>query len=194
MAEALHSLLAEPVDAADSDRRADLVLESAWLPVMWMPLTAPLLAESTLHALARHRLALLWGEPDDPGPAWDLRVLYRPGDASATVYALAPGRRASLVEAAKRAGWQWASLQPAFEWAWQLQRKTADGWWVCVEQDRALVARRRQGQWQAFDASASLPEPGTDALAHWQACARHESHRRGLVFDASEPLVAEAGP
>lgn len=168
-------------------RRARLVLESALLPVQCMSLGSEWLGSAGLEALARHRLQQVWGNEFGMGAA--LRLVHRPGSAAALVYALAPGLLAGLREAGASAGWTWTALQPAFEWWQGRMRRLTDGWWVCVEQDRALVACWQQDNWQALDPAAPLPDPRTTgATAHWIGCARHAAHRQGLVFPPSPPL------
>lgn len=179
------------------------------MPVIWLPLHTPMLSRSALQRLVRHRLSMVWATvpgsdagmqgPDATAGSWQLRTDYRPGDPSILAFAMAPGLLADLQQVAANTGWTWASVVPAFAWAWAALRRPADGWYACVEQDRGLVAKRENATWTAFDPAAPAQPAIADAAQHWQSCARRESHRRGIAYSPApvailDPWSGSTGP
>lgn len=147
--------------AARACRHLDVVLESAWLPVMQFDLGDVLWSRDRIDALLRHRFGLLYGERDVQ--TWDLRLDHRAGDASGTAYGLAPAVKRVIEGAAKAGGLRLASLQPALAWGWhQLRRRRKalrSGWWLWLEQDRSLIGRFERGLLRSLNAgAASAPD------------------------------------
>jgi hypothetical protein len=167
---ALRSLLGERVD--EPARRADVVIESSWLPLMLLQTGTALLSAGKVQALLRHRLGELYGPVDE----WDLDLDYRPGDRWAVGYGLAPSVKQAVAEAAADAGLKLASMQPAFQWAAR-RLERADGWWIWLEQDRTLISRIERDRVVALNAAAP---PARDE-AHGAQLAGIEARRHGLV-------------
>lgn len=146
---------------ASRANRVDVVLESAWLPVMLIEVGRQAWSRGQVERLARHRIAQLHLPPGVPADDWGLRLDHRPGDAQAIVYGLAPSTRQAVLDAMTASGRRAASLQPA--WAWARQRLARrgpglrTGWWGWAEQDRALVGRFERGRITALNAGAPLP-------------------------------------
>jgi hypothetical protein len=167
LAEAVSALFKGDEPSTATSRHVDLVLESAWLPVILLDVGTTLWSTRQVEALLRHRLAQLYDERDDPVSEWAVQLDHRAGDLQGLGYALAPIVRDALANAAAAAGLQWASLQPAFAWGWQRLKahrrwhRDDGGWWVWMEQDRALVARVQRGRVCAMNSSATQPR---DAL------------------------------
>lgn len=141
---------------------ADVVLESAWLPVLLLNVGPEPASNAKLQALLRHRLGDLYGQAQGPIDTWALLLDYRPGDPQALGYGFAPDVKQAVVEAAAASGQKLASVQPAFQWAAR-RLKRRDGWWTWLEQDRALLARVRQGRVVALNAAAALPRDPADS-------------------------------
>lgn len=175
---------------------ADIVLESAWLPLMLLNVGTAPWSTAKLQALLRHRLGELYGKASVD--AWNLLLDYRPGDAKALGYGLAPGIKQAVVDAASATGQKLASVQPAFQWAARRlkpQRRT-EGWWLWLEQDRALLARVRQGRVVALNAAAPLPRDEADSarLANIEARRLGHAHQVTTAVTAgwSAPWVSVA--
>ncbi|MFZ5551244.1 MAG: hypothetical protein ACOZJX_21290 [Pseudomonadota bacterium] len=139
----------------------DVVLESAWLPVMLVELGRSLWSRAQVERLLRHRLAQLYMNPGDPASTWQLQLDHRAGDPQAIGYGLAPAVRQAVLGAMAASGLRAASLQPAFAWGWQrLERRRRglrEGWWTWIEQDRAVVCRIERGRIAAMNAGAAAP-------------------------------------
>jgi hypothetical protein len=157
------------------------VLESTWLPVMLVPTGGTMWRRQALDGLLRHRFALLHDSKDDPVSAWQLLSDHRPGAPSLLGFGLSPAVRQAVLGGVQAAGLRITSLQPALAWAW-LRLKGAStlrgsGWWVWLEQDRALIVRVESGVVTALNAGAALP----DDLAGWRRLVDVEASRCGLV-------------
>ncbi|HEV8314860.1 MAG TPA: hypothetical protein VGQ23_17495, partial [Burkholderiaceae bacterium] len=176
---ALRALLGECLE--EPARRADVVIESAWLPLMLLEVGAALLSVGKVQALLRHRLGELYGPVD----GWDLDLDYRPGDLWALGYGLAPSVKQAIAEAAADAGMKLASMQPAFQWA-SRRLERADGWWIWREQDRSLVSRIERGHVIALNAAAPLARDE----AHGAQLAAIEARRHGVVEQDVEVVAA----
>lgn len=189
-------------------RSVDVIVESAWLPVMMVETGAAVWSRSSVEALARHRMTELH---DDRGPvhealhgttaaAWSYVVDHRPGDECGVAYGLPPALRASIEQALATAGVRPASLQPGLSWGWSAlaSRRTRtfkrDGWWIWLERDRAIVCRTRRGRIVALNAGAAL---STDWLSLGRAV-RFEMVRLGLSGELGPVALAgwqlPAGP
>lgn len=140
--------------------RADLVIESAWLPVMALPTGQNLVSRNQLEALLQHRLQDLYGA--DQGP-WDTRIDHAPGEAQALGYAFPAALREVLLRPGASWTHRWSSIQPAFAWGRTAHRlPKGPHWWFWIEQDRALAAVVDRGQVQALDAAMTWP-----SSRHW---------------------------
>ena len=160
----LREVFARSASAERASRRLDVVLESAWLPVMAFELGAVLWPRERIEALLRHRMGQLYG--DSEVQAWHLRLDHRPGHASGVGYGLAPPVQRAIGSAAQAAGVRLASLQPAFAWGWQQlrrHRKGGRGGWLWLEQDRSLIAWVERGRVRFLNAGG--PVPGDEAQA-----------------------------
>lgn len=170
--------------------RADLVVESAWLPMMLLETGNQLWSRMQVEALLRHRFGLLFDAPGASIGDWELMVDHRAGDAQGLGYGLPPAVKAAVSAAATRAGVRWTSIQPAFAWGWQrLRRQRAplhgQGWWLWTEQDRALICHVEGGRVRAMN-------PGAAAVVDAAHCRRAidvEGARFG-VTGAGAALVA----
>lgn len=185
LGQALSALL-----AAGCSRRAHLVIESAWLPMLLLE-TGALWSRAELHALLRHRLGHLFDAPGQPGVAWELMLDHRAGDAHGLGYGLAPAVKDVLVKAGTDSGVRWASMQPAFAWGWQrLKRERAAmpgaGWWLWKEQDRTLVGQIVGKRVRAMNtAAAPIDDP-----ARGRRIVEIERVRFGVEGDASRGVIA----
>jgi hypothetical protein len=156
----LHAWLKTTASNAPT-KPVDLVLESAWLPLMLVELGRTLWSRAQVENLLRHRLAQLYAQPNESVGGWQLQLDHRAGDAQALGYGLAPSIRQAVLGAVAAAGLRAASLQPAFAWGWQRlehrRRGLRSGWWTWIEQDRALVCRVERGRITAMNGGAAVP-------------------------------------
>lgn len=152
--------------ATKASRRLDVVLESAWVPVMAFDVGSTLWSRQRLEALLRHRFGQLYGERDVQ--AWDLRLDHRAGDAQGLSYGLAPALKEAIDHALTAAGMRPASLQPALAWGWHQLRTDRkawrSGWWLWLEQDRSLIGRVERGRLCFLNAGAPVPRDEDEAL------------------------------
>lgn len=179
------ALLARTLSKAGQTRpRFDLVLESAWLPVLELPLGFELWSQARLLALLRHRLQDGHGTQvsaqGPAGEAWEPWVEYRAGDPIAIGFGLARSVRQLLLETLKAFGARAASLQPALSWGWQqaksMRRPARSGWWLWLEQDRAMACRIERSSVQALHPALPLPSDSMESLRLVQM----EAVRQGL--------------
>ena len=169
---ALHAAVASL--CAGAAAAYDLVVESAWLPVLLVPCGRSLWSRRQVEPLLRHRLGLLYGDAADPVAQWQLELDHRPGDARCLGYGLSAATHEALSRAALAAACRWSSLQPA--WTWGARRfGVRDGWWAWMEQDRALLGCFIRGQVVALN--AALPADVPD----WTRAAEVEALRCGLA-------------
>ncbi|MGM9491332.1 hypothetical protein [Ideonella sp. YS5] len=163
----LHAWL-ETIDSEARGKPLDLVLESAWLPVLLLELGRSLWSRAQVENLLRHRLAALYANPGESASGWQLQLDHRVGDPQAIGYGLAPSVSQAVLGAMAAAGLRAASLQPAFAWGWQRferrRRGLRHGWWTWVEQDRAMVCRMEHGRITAMNAGAAMPSDDEEAI------------------------------
>lgn len=180
------SLLAR--QPANGVRSIDVVVESAWLPVMAIEVGRELLAAAQVEALLRHRIALVYGQADELGGAWDVRIDHRPGDRLGLGFGMPPRWRRSLLDLAASTRRTVASIQPAFAWGrrWLRGRAPRDGWLMCVEQDRTLAAYLRGGRPQALNAAA----PAVTSMEQALRIADVETIRQGITAVNAPVVVA----
>jgi hypothetical protein len=168
----------------------DIVVESAWLPVMMVSMGDALWSQARIEALLRHRFTELYAQPGAPADGWQLMLDYRPGEAQALGFGLAPLVRQAVLGAVAEAGWRAASLQPALAWGRQrlrrLGRGPRSGWFTWIEQDRALVCRLERGRMTAMNAAAAVPSDEAEC-ARLVAC---EAIRLGVPEAGSAMLMA----
>lgn len=172
----LGAALRDLFNAQPGDRaRLDVVLESAWLPVVLLETGHEVWARDAVDGLLRHRLARVYDERDDAAADWELASDHRPGERFGVGYGLSPRVRSVVEEACTAAGWTMASLQPALQWA-RRRSPARSGWWVWLEQDRALVAFLERGRMTALQPAADVPhEP-----AHLVKTVQIEQRRAGI--------------
>ena len=176
---------AKPMD------RADLVLESPWLPVMLLEAGPLLWSRNQVEALLRHRLARLFDSPGEAVAGWDLIVDHRAGDLQGLGYGLAPPVKAALTGVAAQFGVRWTSMQPAFSWGWQRlrrQRRSAagSGWWLWLEQDRTLVCHVQAQRVATMNAGAA---PLND-VTQCRQLVSVEALRQGVAPDSAGTILA----
>lgn len=177
--EALRQLLAFAPSA--EVRAVDLVVESAWLPVMLLPTGALASGRKALEAWARHRLADLYddrgrqaagGNGFGPVAQWHVIVAHEPGSPAALAFGLPPALKSGAAAAGAAAGVHIDSLQPALVWGWRTlaaRRSAAAGavreqaWWIWCEQDRALVTCWQRDSIVALEAGAQRPATASQA-------------------------------
>lgn len=167
----------------------DVVVESAWLPVLQIEPGPTLLSQRSVEALLLHRLNNVYGAP--PSGAWQLRVEHRAGERTGLGFALAPAVRAAIVDAAATAGRRVASIQPAISWARSRLRRHVpnNAWLLWMEQDRSLVARLELGRVRALNPAA--PHVGTVGQA--RRCVEVEALRQGEPGSAPPVVVGGWG-
>lgn len=190
LAHALQALLAQ---AQTLD--IDVVLESAWMPVLPLDAGPTLWSIAQMDALLAHRLAHVYRDERDAQIAWMRKLDYRQGDPFGIGYAITPAVHAAVEQAAAARGGRWRSLQPAFGWGWRelaaSRRRAlaaaASACWIWQEQDRALVAGVRDGRIVALHPAADLPRDEAASLR----LATIESHRAGA--DARAACIVVAG-
>ena len=174
---------------AEIVRDVDLVLESAWLPVMLLQVGTALWSTTQVEALLRHRLGQLYPERGEPMSAWEVQLDYRAGDARGLGYGLSPSVKDALATAAATTGCRWTSLQPAFAWGWQrckARGRSARLWWIWTEQDRALVARVEAGRLIDLNPGVTLPRDESQ----WTRLIDIEALRFGVSSDDAPITVA----
>lgn len=169
-------------------RPIDVVLESAWLPVMVIEVGSGSWRRTQVASLLQHRMSELHLYPGVPLQEWHLQIDHRPGDEQALGYGLAPSIRQAVLGATAAADRRAASLQPALAWGRarlaRRARSLRTGWWIWIEHDRALVCRIERSRVTAMNAGACVP--GDEAQ-----CARLiaiEAAREGIV-EPSETVV-----
>lgn len=133
----------------------DVVVESAWIPVVLLEPGPQLLRREQVEALLRHRLARVYDERTEAVANWALQLDHRPGDAYGLGFGLSPSVRAAIEAGVQASGRPLASLQPAMQWARRIT-KPRDGWWLWLEQDRAVLAWLERGRVTALHAAADL--------------------------------------
>lgn len=189
LAAALGGLLAETNTASEAAAKAsviDVVLESAWLPVVLLDTGRELWRPAQVEALLRHRLARVYDERGDAVTGWELSIDHRAGDAQGLGFGLSPLVKSTVVSAVSAARFTLTSIQPAVQWGRQRLKQRREGWWVWLEQDRAIVSYLEAGRVAAMNPSAALP---ADAAA-CQAMLRAERLRLGIENDAVLGVVA----
>jgi len=134
----------------------DVVVESAWMPVLLLEPGPQLLRREHVEALLRHRLARVYDERSEAVSNWVLQVDHRPGDAYGLGFGLSPSARAAIEAGVQASGRPLASLQPAMQWARRIA-KPREGWWLWLEHDRAVLAWLERGCVAALHAAADVP-------------------------------------
>jgi hypothetical protein len=167
-------------------RAIEVVVESAWLPVVPIEPGPTLLSEAAVEALLRYRLDVVHG-PAGVGALWELQLEHRAGDRAGLGYALPSSVRAALLEAATAAKCRLTSVQPAFAWG----RTRIDGRWprrgwvLWQEHDRTLVAWMHAGRVLRLNAAAAAAQMTRDV----QRCVEIESLRQGVDDAQAAPIV-----
>ncbi|MFG6489626.1 hypothetical protein ACG04R_23320 [Roseateles sp. BYS78W] len=166
----------------------DVVVESAWLPIMLIEVGRSKWRGDHMERLLRHRTTELHLQPGATTEDWSLQLDHRQGEPQALGYALAPETQRALVGAVLAAGRRPASLQPALAWARRRferrERRLRTCWWIWCEQDRAIVCRMERGRVTAMNAGAAVPG---DEAQHARLVAI-EAARCGFT-EVGEPVV-----
>lgn len=173
---------------AGSSRTIDVVLESAWLPVLPIEPGPALLSRAQVEALLRHRVTQVYGPSDELGGAWALMVDHRAGDRFGLGFALPSSLRTALLDAVIASKRKVVSMQPAFAWGRSRLRGGAarEGWWLWAEQDRTLVAFARGGRFHALNAAAPL----VTSLEQAARLAGIEGIRQGIAVNDAPVVVS----
>jgi hypothetical protein len=191
MSECLATLLE---NRSSEGRGLDLVVESAWMPVMHLPMAPTLWSMEQATNLLRHRLGLLQGIQPEHMSSWQLAVDYLPGNACGLGYGLSPAVREALHQAVHAANCKVHSMQPALAWGGRRlpdrparRRSNLKGTQarIWVEQDRALVVLDQVGKVLHLNACAEAPSNDEQALLQFQI----ECARAGL-----SPVAAPGAP
>jgi hypothetical protein len=124
----------------------EIVLESAWLPLMLVETGGVLVSEAQAIALLRHRFARLYDSPNDPVASWDVRAHFKAGDALALGYGLSPQVRGGLTTAANALSLKISAIASAWDWGWQRAQlanmlPAQSGWWGWQEQNLWMLGR-----------------------------------------------------
>ena len=139
-----------------TSRRATVLIESAFLPLMLVDTGGALWSDKQLEALLRHRFGLAYGGTSVNVAAWTFRSDYRFGERFALAFAL-PQTVEAVLNGALAAGWKFDGWTPAFSWSWSKWRQhrsaTGSQWWFCSEQDRTLLAHATDGRTNALHAA-----------------------------------------
>jgi len=166
----------------------NLLLESAWLPLLLVDTGGLLWSPSQVRALAQHQFESLYG---DDALAWELRVEHAIGTRFALAYGLPHRLKQCLLGTLGQIGVTCDAMVPAFAWGWhKLQpdrhwpRRT--GWWAWPEQDRLLLARIQAGRIVALNAGLEATDNAEGIVEHVDA----ESVRLGLDSPSSPVGVA----
>lgn len=172
----LRAAVAALLGRTASRRALDVVVESAWLPVLPIEPGAMLLGQASVEALLRHRVEQVHGS--EPGDTWALMLEHRPGERHGVGYALSASVRSVLLAAIADAKRDAASMQPALAWGRRrLGRQVpAAGWLLWTEQDRTLLALLGRGRVHALNAGAAVVR---DA-GHARRLAQIEAVRQGV--------------
>lgn len=165
----------------------DVVLESAWCSVVLLDTGRTLWKSAQIEALLRHRLARVHDERGASVANWTVGVDHRPGDLHGLGFGLSPAVRGAIEDGLVEAKVRIASMQPAVQWARRLLAPKREGWWVWLEQDRALVGYAEAGRVIAFNPAADLP---SDAPACTRLL-RTERLRLGIEA-AAAPIVVSS--
>jgi hypothetical protein len=165
---------------------ADIVLESAWLPVIPLPANGELWSRRKLNSLAQHHLLELHGSAE--GGDWLVALDHLAGSQSAIAFALAPAVRAALLQAMSDAKCRPRSLQPTLPWGFHQfkAQNSSSPWWVWVEQDRSMVGHVQRQKIALLNAGAPVPRD----LCHAARLIVVEGARHGHAVSDSRGIVA----
>ena len=191
--------------------RFDVVIESAWLPIIAIDTRRQLLSQVELDALLKHRIEQTYGDGSVSAQVWETRLMHRPGDDLAIGFALDPRLKELIVDRFASGEVRVLSIQPAYAWGWEVsvpdRRKaclaSADKsvWWLWEESDRTLVSLADRKQVRALNVAAALLGqqdarvlPKREALRHglmpcdaaalvgsWERSPVHRRHPRPAV-------------
>jgi hypothetical protein len=121
----------------------EVVLESAYVPIMRVETGASLWNSGQLRSLFVHRFGLLFGN-GQAVDAWDFRSDHRFGDRSAMAFALPRAVRVLLDELGRERTIRLSAWRPALVWGLRHFPPTAPSacskrWWAWGEQDRTML-------------------------------------------------------
>jgi len=183
--------------------RLDVVIESAWLPVIAIDTRRQLLTPAELEALLKHRLehTYLDGSADSQG--WETRLSHRPGDDVGVGYALDTRLRRLILAQLASCHVRVLSIQPAFAWGWALsaqdRRRVCAGspaksvWWFWEEGDRHLAALADKTRVRVLNVAAPRSvEHDAASLASREAL-RHGIVQADLPVLTSRPEQSPVG-
>jgi hypothetical protein len=191
-----------PADVPAGTRRLDIVLESAWAPVLSLRFERSGWSKAHAQALLKHRVQHLYGRIPGHKGEWVLDVQSAAGDRFAVGYAVSTATRDTVMQACHAAQAKALSIQPAFSWGMASFKdefkRSQNGAWAWLEDDRVLVGLLRNGQLISLDPSAQLPTCEDDLLHIAQAQAMVSGGEFGagrvLVGSWSRPSWVAAEP
>lgn len=184
LAPALQSSLQNMAEAT----QLTVILESFWMPVSLLSTGRKAWSPAQLDAMGQHRLRDIHGVATG---AWRVQVHHTAGQEHALVFGCPAAVLDGIAHACAHQGVVLRSAQPAFAWAWNRHRlpwpQRGDGWWICLEQDRAVGCWvRRRG----IEALHPALEPSGSAALMASHLAR-EALRSG-VAEADPPITMMA--
>jgi hypothetical protein len=175
--------------------RLDVVIESAWLPVVAIDTRRQLMSSTELDALLKHRIEHTYRDGSASPQSWDTRLSHQPGDDLAVGFAIDVRLKRMLLAQLASCQARALSMQPAFTWGWdqsrQERREACKGapaksvWWLWEESDRTLAALAGKGQVRVLNVAA--PQAAQqDAVT----IARREALRHGIAHADLPVLMA----
>lgn len=194
LAEALAGLLgARSVEHRKAQRGVapvDVVIESAWLPVLTFEPRPMIWSRIDCEALLRHRLTSLYSDASELNSDWLLEVDYLPGDALGIGFGLASSIKEIIESISLANGQVLSSLRPSWCWGWahltRYRRTLRKGWWFWLEQDRALIGCVRGGRLSSLNTGAHIPIDAGWARRQIE----QEAVRRGMRTSSEQAVIA----
>ena len=176
----------------------DVMVESAWLPVVAIDTRRQLLSPAELDALLTHRIEHIYRNRSESSQSWETRLSHQPGNDLAVGFAIDIRLKQLLLAQVASCQARVLSIQPAFTWGWDQsghERRQAckaspakSVWWFWEESDRTLAALADKGQVRALNAAAprvDRQDAGT--------MARREALRHGIAEADLPALVVSSG-
>jgi hypothetical protein len=148
-----------------SPKRLDMVLESAWMPLVTVR-TGPLWRPEDVEALLRSRLADKYKGIGSTPAEWAVRTSHRAGDAIAVGFGLPTGVRRVLDDlgSGPGRGKRWRRVLPAWGFGrrrhmpWRARRGLT--WLAWPEQDRWITSLEQSGRIRYLN--PCVDAPGSD--------------------------------
>lgn len=193
---AIGELLLAAKDEATGTPVLDVVVESAWMPIVPLPTQDGMLSRGEIDALLRHRLRQAYADERTRTDEWTTRLLHRPGDPLALGCALDPAVLTAIRQSTASAGLVPRSIQPAIGWGWsrmrrarrQALRKSAsrEAWWLWQESDRALVSLVGNGCIHELNPAVALP-----CDEQWAAVIEREALRSSARATEADAVISD---